>query len=99
MTTTPPTPTCQNDSDAITTAGLIAALETCWASIRHRHPQVPAAVLVVASGSPATARQSLKWGHFARLRWQHGPPRPPEVLISGEGLSRTPAEILTTLLH
>jgi hypothetical protein len=96
MTTTDVTRTCQNQ---FTTAGLLAALEQCWAGIRDRHPEVPAVVLVVASGSPATARQSMKWGHFASLRWQHGKTRLPEVLVSGEGLSRTPGEILTTLLH
>jgi hypothetical protein len=93
------TRTCQNPPDTFTTAGLLAALEQCWAAIRDRHPEVPAAVLVVASGSPARASQSLKWGHFATSRWQHGDSRLPEVLVSGEGLSRTPAEILTTLLH
>src|SRR5215210_8679490 len=99
MTTTVLTPTCQFDTDTINTAGLVAALESCWASIRDRHPQVPAVVLVVASGSPSTARQQMKWGHFARLRWQHGTTRLPEVLVSGEGLNRSPNDILITLLH
>jgi hypothetical protein len=101
-TTTDVTRTCQQGpggTGTVTTAGLLDALEHCWAAIRDRHPQVPAVVLVVASGSPATARQSMKWGHFASLRWQHGNTRLPEVLVSGEGLSRTPAEVLTTLLH
>lgn len=93
--TTPLTRTCQ----PFTTAGLLTALETAWAAIRSRHPEVPNAVLVVGSGSPAKGSQSLKWGHFASLRWQHGDDRLPEVLISGEGLSRTPAEVFTTLLH
>jgi hypothetical protein len=100
-TTTPDvTRTCQNPAgEPFTTAGLLATLEQTWATIRTRHPEVPAAVLVVASGSPAKATGHLKWGHFATLRWQHGSDRLPEVLVSGEGLSRTPAEILTTLLH
>jgi hypothetical protein len=99
MTTTELTRTCQNSADTFTTAGLLAALEQCWAAIRDRHPEVPAVVLVVASGSPARASQNLKWGHFATSRWQRGDARLPEVLVSGEGLSRTPGEILTTLLH
>ncbi|WP_238487764.1 tyrosine-type recombinase/integrase [Actinoplanes flavus] len=41
----------------------------------------------------------MKWGHFASLRWQHGDRQLPEVLVSGEGLKRSPAEILVTLLH
>ncbi|GAB1643854.1 hypothetical protein KRMM14A1259_42770 [Krasilnikovia sp. MM14-A1259] len=89
------TRTCQ----PFTTAGLLSALETAWAAIRTRHPEVPAAVLIVGSGSPAKGSQSMKWGHFASLRWQHGDTQLPEVLISGEGLKRTPAEVFTTLLH
>lgn len=92
------TRTCQNPSE-FTAAGLLAALEAAWAAIRTRHPEVPAAVIVVGSGSPAKASQSLKWGHFADLRWQHGNNRLPEVLVSGEGLAREPDNVFTTLLH
>jgi hypothetical protein len=104
MTTTtdgPLTRTCQNRSasDSYSSAGLVAALEQCWTAIRVRHPEVPAAIIVVGSGSPTKASDTLKWGHFASLRWQHGQHRLPEVLVSGEGMSRTPDEIFTTLLH
>ena len=96
-TTTPDvTRTCQ---PAFTTAGLLTALETAWAAIRAHHPEVPHAVLIVGSGSPARGSQSLKWGHFASLRWQSGDTQLPEVLVSGEGLKRTPTEVFTTLLH
>jgi hypothetical protein len=90
------TRTCQEPAP-FTSAGLVAALETSWAAIRHRHPEVPAAVLVVASGS--TARNQLVLGHFAHGRWQHGDRRLPEVLVSGEGLHRPAPEVFTTLLH
>jgi hypothetical protein len=98
-TTTAPdlTRTCQPAS--FTTAGLLTVLETAWDTIRTRHPEVPAAVLIVGSGSPANAKASMKWGHFADLRWQHGDTQLPEVLVSGEGLARTPTEVLVTLLH
>jgi len=33
------------------------------------------------------------------MRWQHGTEKLPEVLVSGEGLKRPVAEVLTTLLH
>jgi hypothetical protein len=92
------TRTCQQPP-AFTTAGLLTALEAAWAAIRARHPDVPAAVLIVGSGSPATAKAAMKWGHFAALRWQHGDTQLPEVLVSGEGLKRTPAEVFVTLLH
>ena len=86
------TRTCQQQP-AFTTAGLLSALEAAWAAIRARHPDVPDAVLIVGSGSPATGSQSLKLGHFATLRWQSGDTQLPEVLVSGEGLSRTPADL------
>src|SRR5438045_1195970 len=89
------TRTCQPAS-GFTSAGLIAALEYAWAAIRAHHPEVPAAVIIVGSGSPAKASQSLKYGHFDGLRWQHGDDRLPEVLVSGEGLTRAPAEVFTT---
>jgi hypothetical protein len=92
------TRTCQA-TPAFTTAGLLTALENAWAAIRARHPEVPDAVLIVGSGSPAKGSQSLKWGHFATLRWQSGDTQLPEVLVSGEGLKRTPGEVFTTLLH
>ena len=91
------TPTCQ--PDAFRTATLVAALEDAWASIRHRHPEVPAVVLVVGTGSPSKASQSLTLGHFAGMTWQHGDTSLPEVMVSGEGLRRSPAAVLATLLH
>jgi hypothetical protein len=56
-------------------------------------------VVVLAPAGPAKPADGLRLGHFASLRWQHGATRMPEVLVSGEGLNRTPAEVLTTLLH
>jgi hypothetical protein len=75
---------------------VVAALEQIWAAIRRNHPQVPAAVLVVAPGGDG---RRLKWGHFAAGRWQVADTACPEVLVSGEGLARTPREVLGTLLH
>src|SRR4051794_30302204 len=98
MTTTDLTRTCQQQP-AFTTAGLLTALEAAWAAIRAKHPEVPAAVVIVGSGSPAKGSQSLKWGHFATLRWQSGEQKLPEVLVSGEGLARPAADVFTTLLH
>jgi hypothetical protein len=75
---------------------LVAALEHAWTAIRQRHPQVPDAVLVVASGSEG---KRLNWGHFAPHRWQVSGADRHEVLVGGEGLHRGPAEVLGTLLH
>ena len=91
------TRTCQ--PEPFTSAALIAALEQAWTAIRSRHPEVPAAVVVVGSGSPSKASQGMKWGHFESHRWQAGTDRLPEVLISGEGLRRPAEQVFTTLLH
>jgi hypothetical protein len=75
---------------------LIAALEHTWQAIRSRHPQVPEAVLVVASGAEG---KRLNLGHFAPHRWQVQGADRHEVLGGGEGLQRGPVDVLGTLLH
>jgi hypothetical protein len=80
-------------------SAMVAALEAGWAAIRAHHSEVPAAVVVLAPAGPTKPADGLRLGHFASLRWQHGDARMPEVLVSGEGLNRSPAEVLTTLLH
>ena len=85
--------------DPYTSAALVGALESAWTAIRSRHPEIPAAVIIVGSGSGSGKNTQLKWGHYANLRWQLGDTQLPEVLVSGEGLRRSPAEALTTLLH
>jgi hypothetical protein len=83
-------------SPAAAASLLVAALEHAWQAIRHQHPRVPEAVLVVASGA---AGKRLALGHFAPHRWQvHGTDRH-EVLVGGEGLQRGPVDVLGTLLH
>jgi hypothetical protein len=75
---------------------LLAALEHAWQTIRTRHPDVPDAVLVVASGSEG---KRLNLGRFAPHRWQVKGSDRHEVLVGGEGLQRGPLEVLGTLLH
>jgi hypothetical protein len=75
---------------------LVAALEHTWQSIRSRHPEVPEAVLVVASGAEG---KRLNLGHFAPHRWQVQGADRHEVLVGGEGLQRGPVDVLGTLLH
>jgi hypothetical protein len=75
---------------------LVAALEHTWQSIRSRHPDVPDAVLVVASGAEG---KRLNLGHFAPHRWQVAGANRHEVLVGGEGLQRGPTDVLGTLLH
>jgi hypothetical protein len=75
---------------------LLKALEDIWAAIRRHHPEVPPVVIIIASG---TGGKHAKWGHHAPGRWHHGTAEHAEVMISGEGLARTPREVLGTLLH
>jgi hypothetical protein len=75
---------------------LVAALEHTWQTIRSRHPDVPEAVVVVASGAEG---KRLNLGHFAPHRWQVNGSDRHEVLVGGEGLQRGPVEVLGTLLH
>jgi hypothetical protein len=75
---------------------LVGALEHAWQTIRSRHPDVPDAVVVVASGAEG---KRLNLGHFAPHRWQVAGADRHEVLIGGEGLQRGPLEVLGTLLH
>jgi hypothetical protein len=79
-----------------TASVLVAALEHTWQTICTRHPDVPEAVLVVASGSEG---KRLNLGHFAPHRWQVNGADRHEVLVGGEGLHRGPTEVLGTLLH
>ena len=75
---------------------LVAALEHTWQAIRRRHPEVPEAVLVVASGSEG---KRLNLGHFAPHRWQVNGSDRHEVVVGREGLQRGPVDVLGTLLH
>jgi len=75
---------------------LLKVLEDLWAAIRGHHPEIPPVVIIIASG---TGGKQAKWGHHAPGRWHHGSTEHAEVMISGEGLTRTPREVLATLLH
>ena len=77
-------------------SGLLAVLEDTWKTIRRRHPEVPPVVIIIASG---TGGKQAKWGHHAPGRWHHDDTEHAEVMIRGEGLRRTPQEVLGTLLH
>jgi hypothetical protein len=95
---------------AVTPADVFAArvtrvLGSTWAAIREQHPDLPAAVVVLASGTDGKVR---RWGHWGESRWNVGGDRAGEVLIAGELLApgggndpERPVEerVLGTLLH
>jgi hypothetical protein len=75
---------------------LLKILEDTWLEIRRWHPDIPPAVIIIASG---TDSKNPRWGHHAPGRWNVSGQQYAEVMISGEGLRRTPEEVLGTLLH
>jgi curved DNA-binding protein CbpA len=87
---TPP----EGDSYAISL--LLQVLESTWFTIRARHPEVPAVVIIIASGTDSKQR---RWGHYQTDSWITGTTARPEIMISGEGLHRDARSVLGTLLH
>ena len=75
---------------------ILKVLEETWLEIRRWHPDIPPAVIIIASG---TDGKNPRWGHHAPGRWNVNGQQYAEVMISGEGLRRTPDEVLGTLLH
>jgi hypothetical protein len=75
---------------------ILKILEDIWLEIRRWHPDIPPAVIIIASG---TDGKNPRWGHHAPGRWNVAGQQYAEVMISGEGLRRTPNEVLGTLLH
>ncbi len=77
----------------------VAVLEGVWAAIRARVPEVPEAVLVLASGTEDV--RTPRFGHWAASRWRVDDvdTRRAEVLVAGEALAQGPGQVLSTLLH
>src|SRR2546430_12094836 len=75
---------------------ILKVLEDTWLEIRRWHPDIPPAVIIIASG---TDGKHPRWGHHAPGRWNVAGQQYAEVMISGEGLRRSPDEVLGTLLH
>ena len=75
---------------------IIKVLEETWMEIRRWNPEIPAVVIIIASG---TDSKHPRWGHHAPDRWNVAGEQLTEIMISGEGLRRTAREVLATLLH
>jgi hypothetical protein len=82
--------------DTRTASLLVQVLEEVWLAIRRRHPDIPAVVIILASG---TETRQPRWGHFASGRWYVEADERAEVMISGEALRLTPLEVLAVILH
>jgi hypothetical protein len=55
---------------------MVAALESAWAAIQARHPELPDVVIVLGAGSGNGQRLTL--GHFAAMRWRAPDPYTPD---------------------
>jgi len=75
---------------------ILKVLEDIWLEIRRWHPEIPPAVIIIASG---TDGKHPRWGYHDPDRWNVAGQQYAEVMISGEGLRRTPDQVLGTLLH
>ena len=84
---------------ATVTVRLVSALDRTWQAIQARHPDVPAVVMTLASGTMGARPGYERLGHFAAGRWQHGEDRLPELFVSGESLRHGALDVLGTLLH
>ncbi len=77
----------------------VKVLEEVWKAIRRRVPEIPPAVVVLASGTEAVTVP--RYGHWAASRWRvaaDGEMRG-EVLVAGEALAEGPDQVMSTLLH
>lgn len=79
-------------------SAIVRTFEGAWDAIRKLNPDVPVAVVILASGSNG---RKLNLGHHAPMRWTPagGGKALSEVMVAGESLGLGAEEILNTLLH
>jgi hypothetical protein len=85
-----------NSNDSQAASRILKVLEDIWLEIRRWHPEIPPVVIIIASG---TSGKHPRWGYHAPGRWNVAGEQRTEIMISGEGLRRTPQEVLGPLLH
>ncbi|MFF0170200.1 hypothetical protein [Streptomyces prasinus] len=79
-------------------AGVTAALVEAWNAVRARHPDVPEAVITMATGGRESA---MKLAHFEPRRWRlrEGDAVHHEVFVTAESLRGGAEEVFGHLLH
>src|SRR3546814_3919518 len=80
-----------------TASALVAACEEAWAAIQQHHPDLPAVVIVLGSG--VERGRLVKLGHWWGGRWVADGQTRGEVLLAGEALHLTPAQVFEVLIH
>ncbi|UQI49821.1 hypothetical protein M1P56_35620 (plasmid) [Streptomyces sp. HU2014] len=79
-------------------AGVTSALVEAWNAVRARHPDVPEAVISMATGGRASA---VELAHFAPRRWRlrEGDGLHHEVFVTAESLADGAQKVFGYLLH
>jgi hypothetical protein len=79
---------------AVVTSALVAA----WGAIRAREPEVPEAVITMATGGRESA---VKLAHFSKRRWRmrEGDDIHHEVFVTAEALKDGAEAVVATLVH
>lgn len=79
-------------------AGVTSALVSAWDAIRARHPDVPEAVISMATGGRASA---VELAHFAPRRWRlrAGDDVHHEVFVTAESLADGAPKVFGYLIH
>lgn len=77
---------------------VVTTIESVWAAIRQRHPDVPDVVVAMAAGSVGAGR-GVRLGQFGPDRWQRGEQWMPELFVGGEGFAQGAHDVLATMLH
>lgn len=76
------------------------ALESVWTAIQARHPEVPHAVVTLATNAGRSKTGSITAGHWSATRWMvPDEGSRAEVVIAGEILGGNAARMLEVLLH
>lgn len=104
LSVVPDTPDVEGDADSPegelpgpTASALVSACEAAWDDIRTRHSELPAVVVVLGSG--VERGRLVKLGHWWSGRWVADGQVRGEVLLAGEALHLTSAQVFEVLLH
>lgn len=86
-------------SETTTTGSeLVAAIETFWAAVAERHPELPHDVIAVTGAGRRQGGTVL--GHWAEERWTVATSgRRPELFVSGECFSQGGRGVAETIIH
>jgi hypothetical protein len=80
-----------------TGSALVGAIETFWAAVADRHPELPRRIVAVTGSGRVS--MGMKLGHWAKGAWTTEGGRAPELFISGECISQGARQVANTIIH